>query len=184
VRESKTNPRKIPERAVEIVAHSLRRFGWKQPLVIDRDGNLIAGHTRHRAARTLGLTKVPVIVADDLTPAEVDAYRIADNRTHDFTTWDFPELTQQLKELEDDFADVLALSDWEAITAEAQALIGGRNGGGGGGSLTDLDLPGKVIDALDGGFIINVCFHTKEEALEAEQTIFDLPGVFDVRHDF
>jgi hypothetical protein len=186
IQESERNPRKISDRAVEQVAESLRQFGWKQPLVVDRHGRLIVGHTRHRAARMLGLTHVPVIDATDLTPDQVKAYRIADNRTHDFTTWDLPELTQQLKELEDDFAVVLALADWDTVTAEAAALIGGRggSGGGGGAGLIDDDLPSGVIAALDGGFVVNVLFHTKEDALAAQEAIMDLPGVIDVRHDF
>jgi ParB-like chromosome segregation protein Spo0J len=174
VRESPTNPRKIPERAVELVALSIRRFGWKQPLVVDGDRNIVVGHTRHRAARSLGLTHVPVIVADDLTPEELAAYRIADNRSHDFTTWDLPELTAQLDALADDFADVLALTDWETTAAELDDAAGAAT----------LDLPGRVVNALDGGFQLNVCFHTKEDALAAEEAILNLPGVFDVRHDF
>jgi ParB-like chromosome segregation protein Spo0J len=172
VRESPTNPRKIPERAVELVALSLTRFGWKQPLVVDREGNIVVGHTRHRAARSLGLARVPAVIADDLTPAEVDAYRIADNRSHDFTTWDLPALSELLEELSEDFGDVLALADWESVTADLDAATGG------------LDLPPRVRDALDGGFQLNVCFHTKEQALAAEEAILDLTGVFDVRHDF
>jgi ParB-like nuclease domain len=179
VREHPRNPRKITDRAVEQVAHSLRRFGWKQPLVIDGDGYLAVGHTRLRAARLLGLTHVPVIDATDLTPEEVKAYRIADNRTHDFTTWDLPELTQQLEELEADFAEVLALADWEAVTAEAQERMSGGGSGTGG-----VDLPDDVIDSLDGGFLLNVAFHTKEQALAAQETILSLDGAFNVRHDF
>jgi hypothetical protein len=173
VREHPKNPRKISERAVEQVAHSLRRFGWKQPLVLDGDGYLIVGHTRHRAARLLGLTHVPVIDAGDLSPEEVKAYRIADNRTHDFTTWDLPELTAQLAELEEDFAEVLALADWDAVHSSYQELAGNQ-----------IDLPGEVQKALDGGFVLTVHFSSKEEALTAQATIIDLPGVFDVRHDF
>jgi hypothetical protein len=173
VKESAKNPRKIPGRAVEIVAESIRRFGWKQPLVVDADHTLIVGHTRHRAARSLGLTNVPVIIASDLTPAEVDAYRIADNRASDFTTWDLPELTQQLAELEAEFADVLALADWDAVSADAERA-----------GLGEVKLPPNVAHALDGGFQLNVCFYTKEEALAAEAAIIELAGVFDVRHDF
>lgn len=174
VRESPRNPRKIPPRAVELVAESINRFGWKQPIVVDRDRTLIVGHTRHRAARLLGLDRVPVIIADDLTPAEVDAYRVGDNRSHDFTTWDLPALTELLEELSEDFGDVLGLADWEAVAADLDEATGA---GG-------LSLPGNVRDALDGGFQLNVCFHTKEQALAVEEAILDLPGVFDVRHDF
>jgi hypothetical protein len=187
VREHPKNPRKIGEQAVRQVAHSLRRFGWKQPLVIDADGYLAVGHARLRAAKLLGLTHVPVIDATDLTPQEVQAYRIADNRTHDFTTWDLPELTQQLAELEEDFAEVLALADWEAVTAEAAERMGGDGSGGGsgsGGGAAGVVLPDDVVDSLDGGFLLNVSFHTKEEALAAQEAILDLPGAFNVRHDF
>jgi hypothetical protein len=186
VREHPRNPRKITDRAVQQVAHSLRRFGWKQPLVIDRDGYLAVGHTRLRAAKLLGLRHVPVIDATDLTPEEVQAYRIADNRTHDFTTWDLPELTQQLAELDAEFAEVLALADWEAVTAEAAERIAasGSSSSGGGGDGGGVDLPAGVVDALDGGFMLNVSFHTKEDALAAEEAILNLPGAFNVRHDF
>lgn len=174
LRESEENPRRIPDRAVELVAKSILRFGWKQPLVADADGVLIVGHTRFRAARSLGLATAPVISADDLTPEEVSAYRIADNRSHDFTTWDLPALSGLLEELSEDFGDVLALTDWESVQQELREVTDGA----------DLALPRRVGDALDGGFVINVHFHTKEEALEAQAVIIDLPGAFDVRHDF
>ncbi len=175
VRESARNPRKIPDAAVKIVAESIRRFGWKQPLVVDADHTLIAGHTRHRAARLLGLTHVPAVIASDLTPEEVNAYRIADNRSGDFTSWDLPELAQQLAELEDDFADVLALADWEAVTAQLQEAQ----------DLTDLDLPGDASALLKGGgFAVTVFFQTKEDALAGGAVIIDLPGVSDVRNKF
>lgn len=178
IRESPINPRNISEEAVELVALSLRRFGWKQPVVVDGDGFLVVGHTRYRAARSLGQTRIPGICADDLTPEEVDAYRIADNRTRDFTTWDLPELAKQLDALAEDFSDVLALSNWQVVAAELDAVVSGGLDGGG------LDLPPEVENALDGGFIVNVCFSSKEEALAAQEAIMELPGVFDVRHDF
>jgi ParB-like chromosome segregation protein Spo0J len=172
LRESAENPRRIPERAVELLALSLQRFGWKQPLVVDRDRELIVGHTRYRAARSLGLATAPVIYADDLTPEEVSAYRIADNRTHDFTTWDLTALSPLLEELSEEFGDVLALTDWEATAASLESATGG-----------ELDLPDAIRHALDGTFQISVYFSSKEEALLAQQTIIDLPGVIDVRHD-
>src|SRR5205823_11608904 len=78
------NPRKIPAKAIEHCAESIKTFGWQQPLVVDADMVLAAGHTRHQAARSLGLKMVPVVVAD-LTADEARAYRIADNRTHDYS---------------------------------------------------------------------------------------------------
>src|SRR5271170_3893489 len=81
------NPRHN-EAAVAKVAASLREFGWKQPIVVDREYTIVVGHTRWLAAQQLGMTQVPVLVADDLTPAQIKAYRLADNRTHEEATWD------------------------------------------------------------------------------------------------
>jgi ParB-like chromosome segregation protein Spo0J len=81
------NARQISPEAVEKVAASIQEFGWRQPIVVDRDGVLICGHTRLLAARKLGLSEVPVHLADTLTPAQVRAYRLLDNRSHDETRW-------------------------------------------------------------------------------------------------
>lgn len=94
------NPRKN-EAAIEPVANSIREFGFKQPIVIDKDNTIIAGHTRLLAAKELGLTEVPVIVADDLTPEQVKAYRLADNKTAELAAWDFELLDLELEELGD-----------------------------------------------------------------------------------
>ena len=74
------NPR-INENGVEAVASSIKEFGWQQPIVVDRDHVIIAGHTRYFAAKHLNLTEVPVVIAEHLTPEQVKAYRIADNKT-------------------------------------------------------------------------------------------------------
>lgn len=123
IKPSPDNPRKIGAAAVDVVAKSLAEFGWQQPLVVDTAHVLIAGHTRLLAAKKLGLANAPVVVADNLTPAQVKAYRIADNRSADFTAWDFTALTQQLDELAADFSDVLALADWESIVTDYEALV-------------------------------------------------------------
>lgn len=81
------------DNAVDAVASSIKNYGFKQPIVIDRQGEIIAGHTRLKAAKKLGMDQVPVIVADDLTPAQVKAYRIADNRVGELAEWDM-ELLQ------------------------------------------------------------------------------------------
>jgi ParB-like chromosome segregation protein Spo0J len=79
------NPRVIPQSAVEKVAASIRQFGWQQPIVVDKAGVIVAGHTRRLAALHLGLKAVPVHVADDLSPDQIAAYRLADNRVADET---------------------------------------------------------------------------------------------------
>jgi ParB-like chromosome segregation protein Spo0J len=81
------NARKIPPEAVDKVAASIKEFGWRQPIVVDREGVIICGHTRLLAARKLGLSTAPVHVAENLTPAQVRAYRLLDNRSHEETTW-------------------------------------------------------------------------------------------------
>ena len=92
------NPR-INDDAVEAVARSLKEFGFRQPIVVDEAGVIICGHTRWKAAQKLGLDKVPVHVAKDLTPEQIRAYRIADNQTASLATWDEELLPIELAEL-------------------------------------------------------------------------------------
>lgn len=168
VQPSETNPRRIPQRAVEVVAESLKRFGWQQPLVVDKAGVLVVGHTRFQAAKLLGLAEVPVVVAEHLTQAEVAAYRIADNRTHDFTTWNFPELVSQLDDLAADFSGVLALEDWATIKSEFDDLM--------------ADVPDDVkADVGLSGTELTVVFASKEESNAAGPLLMEIPGVIDVR---
>lgn len=85
--------------AVDAVAASLQEFGWKQPVVIDKAGVIIAGHTRIKAAEKLGLETAPCIIADDLTEEQVRAYRLADNKTAELAGWDFDLLSEELTEI-------------------------------------------------------------------------------------
>lgn len=98
IKEYKNNPRKN-ENAIDAVASSIKQFGWKQPIVVDKNGVIIAGHTRYKAAKKLGLQTVPVIVANDLTPSQVKAYRIADNKVGELAFWDDDALRLELGEL-------------------------------------------------------------------------------------
>ena len=81
------NPRNNDE-AVSYVAQSIKDFGWKVPIVIDANGVIVCGHTRYKAAKQLGLSDVPCIVADDLTDEQIKAYRLADNKVAEHATWD------------------------------------------------------------------------------------------------
>lgn len=92
------NPRKNEE-AVDSVAASIKEFGWQQPIVVDKDDVIIAGHTRYKAAQKLGLQTAPVVVADNLTPEQVKAYRLADNKTGELAIWDIDGLNIELEEL-------------------------------------------------------------------------------------
>ena len=92
------NPRRNAK-AVDAVAESIRQFGWKQPIVVDKELVIIVGHTRWLAAQKLGIEKVPVVIATDLTPDKVKAYRLADNKTNELAEWDVGLLSEELKEL-------------------------------------------------------------------------------------
>jgi DNA modification methylase len=108
------NPR-LNDKAVDAVAASLKEFGFRQPIVVDADGVIIAGHTRFKAALKLGLAKVPVHVATDLSPEQVRAYRIADNKSGEIADWDMQILPIELSELKETGFDMgtLAFSDKE-----------------------------------------------------------------------
>ncbi|MFW6124528.1 MAG: DNA modification methylase [Pirellulales bacterium] len=94
-----SNPRDNDD-AVDAVAASLREFGFRQPVVVDADGVIVVGHTRWKAAKKLGLAKVPVHVAGDLSAEQARAYRIADNQTNTLSDWDYELLPVELGELQ------------------------------------------------------------------------------------
>jgi len=93
------NPR-ITAHAVDKVAASIKEFGFRQPIVVDSEMVIIAGHVRYQAAQKLGLKKVPVHVADGLSAEQVKAYRIADNRTGEDAQWDNEMLSLELADLD------------------------------------------------------------------------------------
>ena len=92
------NPRKNKE-AVKYVAESIKEFGFKQPIVIDKNNVIVCGHTRLLAAKQLGLKEVPCILADDLTEEQINAYRLVDNKTNEFAEWDNELLKVELFKL-------------------------------------------------------------------------------------
>lgn len=94
------NPRRNDE-AVKYVAESIKNFGFKVPIVIDKNNVIVAGHTRYKAAKNLGLKEVPCIVADDLTEEQVKAFRLADNKVAEKAEWDFDLLSAELDDLFD-----------------------------------------------------------------------------------
>lgn len=131
----KKNAKKHPEAQIEHIANSLREFGWKQPVVIDRDNIIICGHGRVLAAKKLGWDKIPVLYADDLTEDQIKAFRLADNKTAE-SDWDFELLMPELDDIdldmslfgfdfsdgedEDDDADVIEDEIPGAVTSVAQ----------------------------------------------------------------
>ena len=156
------NPRNNKD-AVEYVANSIREFGFKVPVVIDKDMVIVAGHTRLLAAKKLGLESVPGIVADDLTPDQIKAFRLADNKTGEFASWDFEKLEFELDELsdfdmeqfgftfEDDEEDIQIIEDDAPEVPEVPVSKTGDIWDLGGhrlicGDSTDPDVIDKLMD--------------------------------------
>lgn len=98
------NPR-INEDAVQYVKESIRQFGFKNPVIIDKNNVIVCGHTRLLAAQELKLGSVPCIMADDLTDYEIKGFRLADNKVAEFSRWDFDKLEVELDEIEIDMSD-------------------------------------------------------------------------------
>ncbi len=98
IRPYEHNPR-LNDQAVDAVAASLQEFGFRVPIIVDSEGVIICGHTRLKAAQKLGLSKVPVHTAKDLSPEQVKAFRIADNQTSNLSDWDYQILPIELSEL-------------------------------------------------------------------------------------
>lgn len=94
------NPRKNDD-AVTATANSIKEFGWQQPIIIDKDNIIIAGHTRYKAAKQLNMDKVPVVVAKNLSKEQVKAYRLADNKTGEIAVWDYEFLDDELANIID-----------------------------------------------------------------------------------
>lgn len=120
------NPRKN-DKAVEKVAASIQEFGFKVPIIITSNFEIIAGHTRLKAAKKLELESVPVIIADDLTPEQIKAFRIADNRVSEEAEWDLDLLKAEFEALSTEGMDldILGFSEKELysiMNAEIQPL--------------------------------------------------------------
>lgn len=98
IKPYENNPRKNDD-AVDLVANSIREFGFKVPIVIDKDNVIVTGHTRYKASKKLGLTEVPCIIADDLTKEQIQAFRLADNKVAERADWDFELLDIELGDI-------------------------------------------------------------------------------------
>jgi len=125
IRPYERNPRRN-KKSVEYVANSLREYGFKQPIVVDKNMTIIVGHTRFQAAKEIGITEIPILIAEDLTEEQVRAYRIADNKTHEYALWDDSLLSEELDKLLDqnDIAQVSYLTAFSEL--EIDKLLNGK----------------------------------------------------------
>jgi len=141
VRPYDRNPR-INDAAIDAVAASLREFGFRQPIVVDSESIIIVGHVRYKAAIKIGLQTIPVHVATDLAPEQVRAYRLADNKTNEFSEWDMEILPVEIAELFDAGFDVKLLAfDDEELTQLLNVGMGIDDG------LTQADMVPELPDA-------------------------------------
>lgn len=142
------NPRTIGDQAVRKLAALIREVGFLQPLVVDDRDVIVAGHTRLRAAKELGLSHVPVVVVRDLTPDQIQLYRIADNRVNQDTSWS-KGLTDELLDLLPRLDDVSLLGFDEAelkLFCDPASATEATEGQGGGKTITRADA--VVVELL------------------------------------
>lgn len=169
IKPYENNPRKISAKAVEQVAASIQEFGWQQSLVVDGNGVIIIGHTRRQAAIKLGLTEVPVIVETRLSEEQTRALRIADNRTRDYTQWNYPLLQSETEGLDSYLS--LDLADWEPLIAgfeDSQEAL--------------LELDGDTDQLIKDTYVLSCTFATREDAELAAPEIIKLQGAVNVRY--
>lgn len=126
----KNNPR-FNEEAVPKVAESIKEYGWRVPVIIDSNNIIVAGHTRYKAAKMLGIESIPCIIIDDLSEEQIKAYRIADNKAQDFSIWDNKLLLEELDGLEEYFTgfefsdtfDILDENDDSVIANNEEGFV-------------------------------------------------------------
>lgn len=158
------NPR-FNKEAVSKVASSIKKFGFKNPILLDKNNVIIAGHTRLEAAKKLGLEEVPCIVASDLTEKQAKALRLADNKVAEFSSWDYLKLDEELKAL----GDAFDFSDFGFGGALADDSFGaGRSAGG---SFVETD------DIPDGSDEFNEESSLPEELQGVDINQDDLPRI-------
>ena len=139
LKEYEKNPRRN-DQAVAAVAASIQEFGFKVPIIVDRDGVIVAGHTRLKAAKKLGMDTVPCIIADDLSPEQIRAFRLADNKTAELAEWDPELLLQELGQITIDMEQFgFDAEAFEVSKAEEEARQNGWFDDHESGELTDED---------------------------------------------
>ena len=120
LKEYENNPR-INNSAVEYVKKSIQQFGFRVPIVIDKDNIIICGHTRLKACKELDIYKIPCILADDLTEEQIRAFRLADNKSSEFATWDAQKLEIELQQFNK--SDNLDIKQFGFLTSEEDLIL-------------------------------------------------------------
>lgn len=146
------NPRRIPDEAVNAVAESISRYGYQQPIVVDGKMVIVAGHTRYAALRRLGAEEVQIVVARDLTKQQADQLRVIDNRSGEYSSWDWDALVGELGALDAGlmrayFPDAVRVDVPEAGTDQGEQH-----------RTVDTEQPDQAAQDVD--FICPSCYHS------------------------
>jgi len=141
-----SNPRKN-DNAVSAVAASIREFGFRNPIIIDKNGTIISGHTRLKAALALKLDTVPVIRAEDMTEEQAAAFRLVDNKAQELSSWDFSLLMDELT----------------AIPTIDMTLFGFENPEERAKTEKKAETQGRHVANLDDGYEVDLDDFDKEE---------------------
>ena len=150
----KNNPR-INDDAVDYVVNSIKTFGFRVPIIIDKNRCIVAGHTRYEAAKKLGIKELPCILASELSDNQIRAFRIIDNQTQSLSSWDFSKLMTELDDI-----DEFDMSLYGFTKDDEEDEDGNAEESGYSGKTSNLD-EGKELDLsnFDEGELNCVCPH-------------------------
>ena len=165
------NPRNN-DNAVDEVASSIKEFGFRQPIVVDTDMVIVAGHTRYLACKKLDIKTVPIHIADSLSPNQIKAFRIADNRVNQNSTWDYDLLKLEFDDLPDVDKLLTGFSQ-----EEMNSILNGWE--------SDIDLPsvdGDVMEGINQTIKIEVEGDYKEDAIDLIKKALDETSIqYDIK---
>lgn len=167
------NPRNNDE-AIDKVANSIQEFGFKVPIIIDAAGVIVCGHTRYKAAQQLGLEEVPCIMADDLTPYQISAFRLADNKVAEFSEWDFSLLENELVGIKDNL-DMSNFGFFETDSMELNDFLDSN--------YQDEKPPGSASEneETENSLIVTFTFDSEKEKGEILDYLKDSNFIYEIR---
>jgi ParB family chromosome partitioning protein len=147
------NPRRISDEAVNSVMESIRQFGYTQPISVDKDLVIIAGHTRYSALRRLKVDHIQVIIREDLSQAQVKELRTIDNRTAEFTTWDFEKLVAEIETMDQSLVTQFFPELADVGSQDDNTIVIDMD------DIADEKLPQKFEASQLAEFVCPQCFH-------------------------
>jgi len=161
------NPRKN-DSAIRVIKNSIKEFGFRQPIVVDENMVILVGHTRCRAAMELGIDAVPVHKAIGLSDIQKKAYRIMDNKSQEYSQWDYDLLKLEIGELPQDFKELTGFEEDDLKFLESQDWIS---------DIDPLNQDGSTLDGISSKIILEIAPEHKEEALGMIKEILKINNI-------